>query len=180
MKIISAGEEWLDFLKFDIEQKYNITNPIFIYNFKTFLSESKITKWIDEVVRKHRSVKYKHLSKNIFELKDFHPNPSFELCRKKTFSFIEKIKEKALLISNKRSPFFIYHGMGFAIYNEKEIIKILIYYLQNQGKSVVYEEHKTILDPNSKKNRLIFDIHFDNQELGKELKEGFIKLENKY
>ena len=74
MRIITEAEEWLDFIKDDIEQKYNITNPIFTYNFKKFLLESKVIEWLNEVRCKQRFVKYKHLNKNIFELKDFHQN----------------------------------------------------------------------------------------------------------
>jgi hypothetical protein len=77
----TEGEEWLEAIKLEIKEKYKFVNPKFMLN-GTIKTYDKIAKWCDYMIQVKRFVKYKKLSKNVFELKSFFPDPSDEICKK--------------------------------------------------------------------------------------------------
>ncbi|MBD3231575.1 hypothetical protein GF322_02820 [Candidatus Dependentiae bacterium] len=176
MNITSFGEHFLQCIEIDIEEKYKISNPIFIYNFNYLKDRDEIVELINTILRQDRVIKYKFLD-NFFVLKDFYPDPSEKICDKLISKFIAYIKNKT---KDKYDIDKIYFRIGSIIYNEDEIIKELFFGLK-EGKSRIWEEIDPISDPNPNKARLIYDVNFYQEtEPEQEIDSGFLELENKY
>ena len=177
MNSMSFGEHLLQCIEIDIEEKYKINNPIFIYNLKQLKTRNEIVRWINKILHQERTIKYKFLSDNFFSLKDFYPNPPKKVCSVLITKFLRYIKNKT---KEKYGIDEIYFKIGKTIYTEKEIIRELTFGLR-EGRSRIWEEINPIPDPNPNKNRMIYEINFyEETEFEIEIDSGFLELENKY
>ena len=173
--------ELLGCIEDDIEKKYNITNPIFIYNFKKydfkkFKDREAMSDWFEVVTSEKRFVKYKHIKDNIFELKDFSPDPSDEVCNNDVLELVKIIKTIAFEKHSNTSPFF---KIGYGIYNEKEAKKELLLYLKNTN-NFTTTKGNLIKDLKPHGNRIIYEVSFGLNSIQDDIRNGFIELENKY
>ncbi len=165
------GSELLEYLEIDIFEKYKIESPqFFICGKPDIKRRSEIIDWIDDNLIWKRWVKYKRKSKNLFELKDFFPDPSDEACYKIIDDFVKRVK------GDNRE---VYFKFGFAIYNEKEIRKELLSSLR-EGYSEISWNRERVKDPRPNRDRIIYDVHLQENELDRRLTGGYLLLENKF
>ena len=175
------SEEYLWVIEDEIKTNFKISNPIFLFNFKKFDNKSEIFDWILAALEKGRVVRYNFLKDNIFELKDFSPDPSDEACERFIGQFLND-SDKFYGISDL---FFqvvdcedskYYFGV---INNKKEVNKELLFNLR-QGRSRIgtYDGFFPDLKPSGK--RKIVKVYFEEEELGRDLGNGYVTFENKY
>jgi len=179
MALETNGEDLLGWIKSDIEEKYNVQNPIFVYNFKQFKTKDQIFEWINKNLQKERFIKYKKISNNTFELKDFSPDPPDKICFDLAIKCIDTVKKRAEE-QYKKEPIFYICSSKNIIYEQKEIIKELIFYMRLWGQATIWEDINPISDPNPIKNRLIYNLVFHVQEIYFDIDSNFLELENKY
>ena len=88
-------DTWLNAIKSGIKNKYNIEMPKFCFD-DMFLNDAEFETWKIKYIKPPLYwVKYKHIKKDIFELKPFNPFPSDEISMKIIDVFLNKlIKEK--------------------------------------------------------------------------------------
>ena len=173
---MSFGEGWFLTIESIIKRKFKIKNPIFIVD-KQKWDRNKIIHWAEHIIEEERWIKYKHLSEDIFELKDFSPDPSNQACKKVALEFINWVKDYVNQ-SHKQNDF--YFKNGHAIYSEKEIMQELLFQLRRGQASLGTSVEKPLPDPKPNSNRLIFSL-WDSwaREIDIDIEEGFLELENK-
>lgn len=170
--LMDLENDFLICIEAEIEKKYNITNPIFFYNFKEFKYREKLINWCDYVTSQDSVIKYKRIKDNQFELKDFYHYPTDEVCKK-------IINESTSWIHKKHKESTVFFKIGHGLYNEKELPKRLLIALREGFSSISIGDLIKDLKPNS--NRIIYEVSFSqNSELEVDIMNGFVELENKY
>ena len=169
MEICSFGEEWLREIEFEIGEKYNISVVKFIIDDQLPKKEKFIIKWINNKLFEDKWVKYKHIKDDLFELKDFFPDPPINVCCKKVEGFIISIKK------TYDNPYFKIHGL---IYNEKEAKKEL-YNLLRSGFSEIFCSMISLKDSMDNKKRIILDTWVQKEEMFHQISSGYLVLEFK-
>ena len=164
--------EVLHFIESDIEKKYDIKNARLKIEGKIVIDYQQIVDWIDENSWDEDGVcwiKYRHISDDLFELKQFPPNPPVNVCKKIAQDYINLVKEKVA------SPFF---KIGEEVYDEKEASTILLRGLK-RGYSRIGHFENLIPDPEIDGNRKIYHVYFSEDSLHEEMKSGYRILEDK-
>ncbi|MFC1895008.1 hypothetical protein ACFLYH_03610 [Candidatus Dependentiae bacterium] len=179
MVLETFGEDLLGWIEDDIEKKYQINNPKFLYNFKSFKTKNQIFDWINKILSQERFIKYKKGLNNIFELKDFSPDPKTKICLNLIKKSLETVAQRAHE-QNREKPIFYTYSSKKIIYDKTEITKELIFHMRLWGQSAIWEDVDSISDPNPNKHRLIYNLVFHGQEIYFDLNSGFLELENKY
>ena len=183
MYYLSECKLWLDEIECEIEKKYQIPSDLiqFTHNFKLFKEKDSVLLWIGKILNEDRFIKYKRIYNNLFELKDFHPDPSTDLClklAKETITFFENEWRK----THATQEFFFMLGCNSGIvYNRNEILNVLASEIRNDKYSEVgYACMGTHPDPNPNKKRIILALALNVDEFFRDIEKGFIQLENKY
>lgn len=116
------SEDFFSLLIGDIKKSFAISNPIFLLNGARFKDEQGVVAWIDEVHHRGRWVKYKRIKDNIFELKEYFPDPSDACCLALINKLIAEVKASH---QEGETIWYVYEGCAIK-YNEKEIRKELL------------------------------------------------------
>jgi len=164
------GETLLEWIELSIEKKEK--NPVFLISNKIEKERKKIIIWIDKILFNHRWVKYKHLKRNIFELKEYFPCPPDDVCQ----SIIDETIEGINSVCSDKSKKVCFKTRS-VIYNEKEIRKEMLFALRTNFSEISYYHPE--LDPNPSRNRYICEINFQQDELGRIIPSGYMPLEQK-
>lgn len=168
MKLFSDDQLLLACIKKDILIKFNIINPFFEYNGTLFETNDSLLNWIERQRQEQRWVQYKRLRNNLFEIKDFSPNPSDDICN--------------MLITTKINEFkktfkaeFLYFKFEDLIYTEKQIHQKLLFELRDG-----YSDFLCFKEESLEKNykHPICELEVYQEELSKELESGYLTLEN--
>ena len=177
--MMSFGEGWFLTIESIIKRKFKIKNPIFIVD-KQKWDRNKIIHWAEHIIEEEeRWIKYKHLSEDIFELKDFSIDPSNEICEKMATEFINSTK---LYTQKNYQTKTFFMKIGRTIYSEKESFHEIIKLLR-EGRSDIdmASNFEPIKDPKPSSNRIIFEYWgCCNREIDVDIEEGFLELENKF
>jgi len=171
MTMISRGESLLCWIEDDIETKYNIKKPVFTACQGKVTNRKEVTEWMSKWLRfeVEKWIKYRCVKDNIFELKEYFPSPPDEACKKRIaeqIDFYEKLHDEE-----------IFWSWNDVIYTKKEIEKEMLFEVRNNYP--VISAPGPIKDPNSRLNRVIYDVRFCDDELGRIIPEGYLILEQK-
>jgi len=168
-KIYSEGEYLLDVIEREIKTKYSIHKPLFVFNFKKYFNKDDLIRRIDNIVSQKRWVKYKHLENNLFELKDFYPDPSDEICYKEALDSINEYENDVCFFE-----------VGTVFYSKDEVLKIIINCLR-EGVSRIWIENELVNNTNLRTTKTTYKITFcEESEPEVDIESGFRQLENKY
>jgi len=166
------AEELFAWIIDDIKQKFNIDNPIFIVKNHSELQHNRelLINWINSKIylQHYKWVKYKHLKRNIFELKEYFSCPPDDICQSVIDETIEGINSMCSDRSKK-----VRFKIGGIIYNEKEIL----FALRTNFSEIGYYHPE--LDPDPNRDRYICEINFQQDELGRIIPSGYMPLEQK-
>ncbi len=175
IKHYSFGEWLLGYIEREIEEKYKVSDFSFLYNFERFTSRKSLTEWFDKQCKQNRWVKYRFCGNNAFEIKDFSPDPSDEICYKLIYEFLQSLK-KQTKEKYKTESFFL--KLGVSIYNEEESCRELLFELR-EGRSRIQEESDLVQDPGMNSKRIIYETVFYEEELDVDVVSGYVVFENK-
>jgi len=173
MKVYSRGESHLETIKYDINKKYKITNPIFIVCGCVEKDETIVIEWMNKWLCFERDnwIKYKYKRDNVFELKEYLPSPPGDVCWKMADDFIRAVKQ------NEDAVFF---KISSVIYDVQEARRELFFGLK-EGYSELSAPllENPIPDPNPNLNRLIYVVHFQEGQTDLLIESGYFQLEQK-
>jgi hypothetical protein len=161
-------EELFRWLKSEINKKYGINNPIFILN-NHKISESEIIDWVSQKYLEHKWVKYKKISNNTFELKDYFPDPSDEACNRIVSDFVWEYEGKGTKVLFK---------INQDLYNLKEAHKQLFLFLKIGFSTIFGAKVETILDRNNK-NISVMERDPAGSEIFHQVDSGYLEFEYK-
>lgn len=170
MKIkINIYEQWLKFIKENIQSKYKIADPIFWISGNKVESSALLRTLEDYAVLPDLWLKYKRIKDNAFELKCYFPNPSFDVC--------ERLINEALnfLKIDFEKSFFTVSFDDFendTPYTYKEIKKELLYLLREGLSKIIFAK-----EPTTKKDKIIYHLWVEYDSLENMLKTGYLNLE---
>lgn len=166
------AENLLGWIETDIKNKYQIKKPVFqVNNHPEFGNdENTIIKWINRCIYciygRNKWVKYKKIGKNLFELKEYFPDPPDKVCKK-------IIRDLFILLRKQRGTKPIFFKIYENIYNEIESRRELMFHLRTgySDLSITFE--------NEEKNKIIYSVDFTEEEAAHTFASGFLQLEQK-
>jgi len=170
------AEELFAWIIDDIRQKYDIDNPIFIVkNHPEFQNnEVLLIKWINNkiYIQGDKWIKYKKITENIFELKEYFPYPPDKICHKMINQTISDAKKLC-----QNLPGDLFFEINMIVYTEKEIKKRILFSLRRNFSEICLYEPK--VEYVNKRTRCICKLSFQQDELGCIIPSGYMPLEQK-
>jgi hypothetical protein len=168
---LSEARGLLVWINRDIEEKYDIENPQFIVCRNIVEDREKIIDWMARWMgpRGSKWVMYKHVQDDIFELKEYFPNPPDQPCFKEINELINFRKD-----IHKESFLFIVNDI---VYTPKEAYSELLFEMR-MGESWPLAPGP-IKDPNPNKKRVIYNLNYNADEYGRTIPKGYQLLEKK-
>ena len=181
-EVCTFGESYLCFIEYEIKQNFKVDSPAFIFNFNKFYCRKEVIYWIDDILEKDRVVRYRFLRDNVFELKDFSPDPSDEACE----NLIEEFLNSSYKIYGSSDLFFQVVDFEdskyfFEVVNNKKEARRELLYSMRQGRSriVSFDDFFSDLKPPGDRKIVMISVE-DESELGREFDNNFVTFENKY
>jgi len=166
VNIYTDGEELFEFIETDIKEKYNIQQPQFIICKKKVQNRKKIIEWMNKWLNYNKWIRYKRVEKNVFELKEYFPNPPDDICLKKTDEFVAFYKNL------RQGPLF--WKIDYVIYNTEQAYKEIFFRVRNG-----YPELLAPGPISDAKNRTVYSFEYYDDELGRIIRSGYMPLEQK-
>jgi hypothetical protein len=179
-------DEWLDAIKADIKNKYNIEKPKFCFD-GIFLSAMEFEEWGKKYVRPPFFwVKYKHIENDAFELKPFSPWPPDEISMKIIDNFLNSLaKDKQAkyfcinkyyyLFNNETSESDYIDKPGETYYTMPEA-SVELRSLLRRGYSKIELVKESLIEDVQEK---AYHMHVGQDSIENMIKSGFLELEYK-
>jgi len=167
---------WLEAIKKDIKQKYNISDPEFLVD-EEKLEQQAFEEWLKKYINpRWYWMKYTIIKDNAFELKPFSPDPDDIISRKLIDEYLASLPK-----SNKTTWYTVTYVdddenetiEGDSWYDEKEI-KTELLFLFRIGKSKI----SFLKNPTETKTEIVYNLFIEKDSLENMLKSGYLKLES--
>jgi hypothetical protein len=184
---MATRSKWLFTIKQNIQNKYNITNPIFIAD-PAALQDKDLNSWLEKSINPNYPfywLKYKRIVDSTFELKPFLPNPDENLATNIINDFltsIDYVDEKTYFTVNKfvyvlnsnTNQYDLKDVPGETYYNLPEI-KVELGVLVRKGFSKITLEKQSMLED----GKIIYHLHVGQDSIENMLVSGYLELEYK-